>query len=185
MVAALVAGILICNAVAVRLMPYELNRSAILGAVNRILELDAKSIILTPWAYTDFHFLHVMKSEIPIYNVSSPTHNGKPLPLEKTWEKRLNNWYGKDYIGTSAKLIKMLEKASVYYLGWREYPPAENAKKMLELCRLKVLSNLVDNLPLADHLTQSWVWHFSEVRFEPVGKYGQYEYYRITKRKSE
>lgn len=185
LIGALVSAILIFNAVAVRLMPYELNRPSILGAVNRILELDPKSAILTPWAYTDFHFLHVMKPEIPVYNVYSPSHNGKTLLLEKTWHERLNNWYGENYIGTPAKLISILETAPVYYLGWRKYPPAENVKKILEFCGLKALSNLVDNLPLTDHLTQSWVWQFPGVRFEPVGKIGQYEYYRLTKRKTD
>jgi hypothetical protein len=180
-----VVSILLINTLILDLMPYELDRREILQAVHQIQELDGEAAILIPWTYTDFNFLFLVKPDSPIYNVNFPNKKWDSSPSTIAWKDRLEGWYGEAYVDSPVKLRQITMKRPVYYLGWRKYPPAENAKKMLEFFGFKFLSNLVENLPLRDHLTESWVWYFPEYSFQPVGRCGQYEYYRLTKRTGE
>jgi hypothetical protein len=176
--AGLIVIIIAFNALVIRLMPYELDRPAIFRAVNQIQALDDQATILIPWAYTDFHFLHIMMPNASIINVNSvPEH-----PLEKAWQERFDRWYGETYIATPAELEPILMTESVYYLGWRKYPPVEYVKNITQSLGLEALSDQVDRLPLTDHLAESWVWYSPAYHLELAGKSGQYEYYKVIPR---
>ena len=178
-VAGIMMAIVVCNSITVRFMPYELDRRAMVGAVNDILEIDRGSAILIPWSYTDFHFLQVMMSNVSIYNVNSTSHNGKPVRVNRSWQERLKKWYGNTYISSAAELQPLLEAGPVYYLGWEKYPPAENAKGLAKVLGLQTLADLIDGLPLKNHLAESWLWHSPSYQLKRIGKSGQYEYFKV------
>jgi len=171
--------VLIINGIALKLMPYELNRKYIIKAVENILKIDESSAILVPWSYTDFNFLSVMLPDVVIYNVNSP--GGDKKLLNPYWLKRMNKWYAQAYIGNDSLLNQILSERETCYLGWRKYPPAENVKKMAEYFKFRSISRLIDTLPLKNHLAESWIWNSSSYNFEIVGKCGQYEYYKVTR----
>ena len=70
----------------------------------------------------------------------------------------------------------------MYYLGWEKYPPVENTVKMLKRLRLYRLSNLIDQIPLTNHLAESWLWDSHGYHLELAGKCSQYKYYKVTLR---
>ena len=166
------------NTIIVALMPYEVDKDAILNAVYKIKKLRDDAFILVPWAYTDFHFLRVMTKGIGIYNVNAP--NGQLDSLSSEWRRRLKMWYGDSYIDTDDKLIKLLNKGSGFYLGWRKYPPMETVCYFSEKIGLKKLAQYLKSLPFKNHLTESWVWHSSKFHLKFTGRSGQYEYYSLS-----
>ena len=113
------------NYLFVRLMPYELDRPAMLGAVAAIKEIDPNATILVPWSYTDYYFLQLVVPDKKIFNVNSSV--GLPLDnnVKAEWRTRFKRWYGDQYIAERAKVDELLKNGSVFYLGWRVYPPVQ------------------------------------------------------------
>lgn len=178
-----VSGVLLVAAGAtMRFMPGELDRRALLGAVDAIKERHGNAAILVPWAYTDFHFLRLMRPGDEILNVNSAIAAGKPLPVDAVWERKFRDWYGASYVQAAADVTARMALGPVYYLGWHKYPPAERAKRVAGLFGLNGLGGLVDSLPLQDHLQESWLWHAGDFDFRFAGRCGQYEYYRVARR---
>lgn len=171
--------VMIANTLIIKLMPYELDKSSILKAVNEIKEQKKDAFILVPWAYSDFNFLHIMAKGINIYNVNAP--NGSLDSVTNDWKKRIRQWYGDSYIDNNAALRRLLFKGSGFYLGWRKYPPIEILGNFLENIGLKKLARFMESLPFKNHLTESWVWNSPKYHLEFAGKCGQYEYYEVLK----
>jgi hypothetical protein len=179
-IGSLVTLILALNTVTMRIMPYELNSSSMINAIDNIIKLSGKPAILIPWFYTDFHFIRMMKPNLKIYNVNSPRRDGILFTLDKRWQERLNYWHKDAYIDSVSELNKILTSRPVFYLGWEKYPPVENTVKMLKLLRLYRLSSLIDQIPLTNHLAESWIWDSKAYQFELAGKCSQYKYYKIS-----
>ena len=111
------------NAVIVRLMPYELDGRALLEAVDRILQSDSRASVLVPWAYSDFHFLRVMRPEAQVFNVNTPTTQDGVSVLDEGWRFRLKHFYGDRYLAAPEDVNQILKSGPVYYLSWGKYPP--------------------------------------------------------------
>ena len=174
------------NTAAVALMPYELDRPAMLRAVATIERAGPGTRILIPWAYTDFNFLRTVMPEAEIYCVHSP---GAETPREHVaaWQARFRGWYGERYLVEPERLRAFLASGPVYYLGWRRYPPLANARAMAEALGLSGLAARLDLMAqrsLQDHLTESWIWRSSDVVLEPAGQSGQYLYFRLRPREA-
>jgi hypothetical protein len=177
------AGVLLLtislNAIVVRLMPYELDRRALIATVDRILELDPAASLLIPWTYSDFHFLRVMRPQAHIFNVNTPTREDGTSLLDSTWRVRLKRFYGERYLSTREELEKVLSVRPAYYLSWGKYPPLQNAKVIADWLRLRGIVSLLDGIPMMDHSAQSWIWFSQQYHLEPKGEVGQYRYYAI------
>jgi len=180
----LLAGVLLftisANVFLVKLMPYELDRSALLRTVDSILGSDNSACLLVPWSYSDFHFLRIMRPEARIFNVNTPTSVDGTSLLSAAWQSRLKRFYGDRYLSNPDELNRILRHGRVYYLGWGKYPPLENAKEMARSVGLDGMSRLLDKVSGMDHLAQSWIWHSKHYHFEPKGQSGQYRYYLLT-----
>jgi Dolichyl-phosphate-mannose-protein mannosyltransferase len=177
-VAALIMAVTFFNVINVRLMPYELDRNAMLKAVGRIFLMDKNATILIPWAYTDYHFLRVMFPDKNIINVhtTGDTHNNI---YDESWENRLIKWYGKKYVQSPSILNDFFQNGSVYCLGWGKYPPAEYAEKITKSVGFEKMSRYIGNLPLIDHISKSWIWYSPFYRFQLAGSCGQYRYFKV------
>jgi hypothetical protein len=170
--------VLVTNWAAVRLMPYEVNRSEILTAVDDIWRQVPNTAILIPWSYTDFHFLQVMRPNRPIFNVNGNLPS--PSALAVAWNKRATCWYGDSFLNSPSRLEALMRQRPIYYLGWHEYPPLETASEWTRALGLVGLSRSIAALPSRDHLTESWVWKSGNYRFEQKGRSGQYLWYQLT-----
>jgi hypothetical protein len=174
------------NAVAVALMPYELDRPALLRAVATIERAGPGTRILIPWAYTDFNFLRSVLPDAEIFCVHSPEPEAPPERVV-TWQARFRGWYGDRYLVEPERLQAFLASGPVYYLGWRRYPPLTNARAMVEALGLSGLAARLDLMAqrsLQDHLTASWIWRASDAVLEPAGQSGQYLYFRVRPREA-
>jgi len=168
------------NVFLVKLMPYELDRRALLRTVDSILESDKSVSVLVPWSYSDFHFLRVMRPDARIFNVNTPMAADGTPSLSAEWQSRLKRFYGYRYLSNPDELNRVLSHGHVYYLGWGKYPPLENAKETVQSVGLGSISRLLDKVSGMDHVTQSWVWYSKQYHFEPKGQSGQYQYYLVS-----
>ena len=116
------------NYLFVRLMPYELDRPAMLGAISAIKEVDRNASILVPWSYTDYNFLRLVSPDTKIFNVNSSVNSSLDKDVETEWKTRFQVWYGEQYIAEQGKVDELLKNGPVFYLGWRVYPPIQNVR---------------------------------------------------------
>jgi hypothetical protein len=169
------------NWVAIRLMPTELDRPALLQAVREIRTEAADASILVPWAYTDASFLRVVLPREPIYSVHSPRGLGVSEDLERRWHGRYVEWYEGHHIADDETLDALLAGHPVYYLGWHRYPPIEFVTSAAEGMGWRGLAERLRRMDLLDHLETSWVRDRPDLRFEPAGSVGQYLYFRVVR----
>ena len=167
------------NYILVRLMPYELDRSAMLDAVASIREIDVDASILVPWSYTDYNFLHISEHDPHIFNVNSSGNLSIDVETESQWKARFKHWYGLQYISEWEQLDELMKNRPVYYLGWRKYPPVQDLHNLAARIGWVKLMSLIDGLNLKDHRKESWVWELPELNMRFAGRSGQYEYYLV------
>ncbi|MGH7630826.1 MAG: hypothetical protein ACREOF_15865 [Gemmatimonadales bacterium] len=170
------------NAAAVALMPYELDRPALVRAVGVIERSGPGTRILVPWAYTDFNFLQAVLPAAEIYCVHSPETEARPEYVD-AWRARFRSWYGERYLTEPDRLRAFLATGPVYYLGWETYPPLANARAMAEAVGFRSVSERLGDLArrkLQNHLEESWIWRSKDLLvLEPAGRVGQYRYFRV------
>lgn len=167
------------NYLLVRLMPYELDRPALLGAVAAIKEIDRNASILIPWSYTDYNFLRLVAPDTKVFNVNSLVDSSLDKDVETEWKGRFQLWYGEQYISEQHKVDVLLNKGPVYYLGWRVYPPVQNIRDFAATIGWQRLVVMLDNLQLKDHRKESWLWYSPQLNMQYAGRSGQYEYYLV------
>jgi hypothetical protein len=167
------------NYLFVRLMPYELDRPAMLGAVAAIKEVDPNASILVPWSYTDYNFLRLVSPDTKIFNVNSSLNSSLDKSVETEWNTRFQRWYGEKYIVEQTKVDELLKNGPVYYLGWRVYPPVQNIRDFAATIGWQRLISILDNLQMKDHRKESWLWDSPGFNMQYSGRSGQYEYYRV------
>jgi hypothetical protein len=167
------------NIFTMQIMPYEVNKASILKAVDEIGAKENASILI-PWFYTDYNFIRMMRPELAIYNVNSPRRNGTFFKLSEKWKQRLDYWNKNSYIDSVENLTQLIENTQVYYLGWRKYPPVENTIKILKHLGLDRLAEFIDQIPMTNHLAESWVWNSDRFNLEFAGRYSQYKIYKVT-----
>ena len=156
---ALAAAVIIIaagNYVLIGLMPFELDRTALLGVVDDVRQRSADAAILVPWAYTDYHFLRVMAQDGQIYNVNTPS--GKTSDLADAWRARFRDWYGRGYLDDPRRLREMLAERRAYYVGWRKYPPLQEWILRARGFGFDRWADLLEGIPLQDHIQTSWLW---------------------------
>ena len=167
------------NYLFVRLMPYELDRPAMLGAVSAIKEVDPDASILVPWSYTDYNFLRLVSPDTKIFNVNSSLNLSLDKSVETEWNTRFQRWYGEQYIVEQTKVDELLRKGPVFYLGWRVYPPVQNIRDFAVIIGWQRLISILDSLQMKDHRKESWLWDSPGFNMQYTGRSGQYEYYRV------
>jgi hypothetical protein len=173
------------NWVAIRLMPTEVDRPALLRAVGDIQAAAPAAVILVPWAYTDANLLHVLLPEAPIYSVHSPRGLDVPEALAQEWHARYLRWYDGHHIADDETLDAFLDTRPVFYLGWHRYPPVEFVMSVAEGVGWTGLAERLRGMDLLDHLETSWVRDRADLSFTLEGGEGQYLYFRLTRRGAE
>ena len=167
------------NWVVYGIMPYELNRFSIGKAVAMINGQASDPAILIPWSYTDFHYLSMTRPDLDLYNVNSLIRDGKSEEVSSEWKKRLVGWYGDRYLTTEKQVKDLIEKKDVFYLGWGKYPPLDKAMSLAKRIGMTQIAGALAQLPMKNHLAESWLWHSSRYELSLAGRIGQYRYYRV------
>jgi hypothetical protein len=171
------------NGVPVALMPYEIDRDAILAAADQYAPVGSDATLLASWSYTDFHFLRYARPHSHVLNVCTPVADSFEITSE--WNTRLNDWYGWRYVQSPAALSNAVKKGPVYYLGWGVYPPIATAISWAESLHFQALKRKLENLDLLRHREQSWLWESAQYELDFQKSISQYEVYRVQERLQE
>jgi hypothetical protein len=176
-----IAGVVAGLAVAQRLMPYETNEDN-LSAALREADGDAPgAAILIPWNYSDYHFARFVYPELPVYLVQSAADEKGEIIRDEGWVQGRRKDYG-DHFLPDQKALEDLGERKKIYLGWTILPSLQNLKQTLKSLGAESLVRQMDNAPLLNHLTQSWLWSHPDYQMTLLDKIGQYEIYEVRKR---
>jgi hypothetical protein len=170
--AALVAAILVLSSQAAQLLTAHEVRMDQLHALIGQLEERADGrpyAVLTPWAYTDFHYLRVAYPDLPVYNVSS-----KDASIDDS------DFYGPRRIDDLAALSALPER--LFYLGFDEAFPVHNIAELagwLPPALEQPIKAKLDTFSLVEHLKTSWMWDDPAVSLVESGGLGHYRIFEV------
>ena len=170
--------VVVLNAIPVALMPYEIDRNAILDIVDTYVPENSNATLLIPYSYSDFHFLRYARPGSNVINVYAP--GGDLNNISTEWNDRLRSWYGDRYVTDPETIIEILGRGHVFYLGWGVYPPIETVMTWAGAIGLDSLQQWLSRLYTQEHRAESWLWKSPRYNFEPIWRHGQYTVYAVT-----
>jgi len=177
---ALALGVVSANALALSVLPFEIDRPAIADLAFGP-ELDAPGAsLLVPWAYSDYHYLRTIAPERPIYFVHVPRVDGHLRPYTPEWKQRLTEWYGDRVLWGPDDLAPLLRAGPVYYLAWGVHPPLETWSARLRSLGFDAAAEFVRGLGGVEHGDQSWVAEAPGLIRTPVRSAAFYRLERIS-----
>lgn len=168
---------LFLNSALTALMPYELNRQALLKLVDSYIPNTPETVILVPWSYTDFHFLQFARPDRQLANVHTPVQSLSGI--DNQWGERLHEWYGDQYVTEQEGDRITMKWDSAYYIGWGVYPPVNTMITWAQLFGFDRIVRILRSLDLVDHKSQSWVWHSDRLDIMTITSVGQYTLYSV------
>ena len=161
------------NSISTTVLPYEIDYDDLKQAITVMPEDD--SILLVPWAYSDFHFIRVLWPNSSTYTVHMPRgEDGELIAYSDEWRKTLKQWYGGGYINDSAELAKVADGKRIYYLGWGVHPPAANLARFANNAGMLKLASGLRRLGGQTHWDQSWVVESEDLEISEFRTFGQY-----------
>ena len=168
------AGLLLLTVVATDLialsvMTHELRIDQLRRLIARLDEAygNRNYAILTPYAYTDFHYLRFVYPNRPIYTVQT------------VFRHPPNNWrYYPDRVVTNLAELRSID-AELVYLGFHENLAVENLRRIAEVIPIPVLAKQFEKRAFQDHLALSWMWGHPDLVFEEPLREGHYLAYPV------
>ncbi|MGH8610545.1 MAG: hypothetical protein ACREYF_00480 [Gammaproteobacteria bacterium] len=169
-----VGCLIVSSALAQRIIGHEVEIPRIAEAIDALDSRfgNRQFSLLTPWDYTDFHYLRVMYPQYPVFSVREL---GK---LEdEVWNKvKQKTFYGHRFVRTLDEL-KTLQRPLVYF-GFMENLAVANLREMVAELPVDVLKRKlalsieqkVEHIPFQD----SWIWNDSRVMFVDLFFSGHY-----------
>jgi hypothetical protein len=157
------------NLIALSVMTHELRIDQLHRLIARLDQAYAgrNYAILTPYAYTDFHYLRFVYPARPIYTVQT------------VFSRPNNDW--RYYPGRVVTDLAQLESvdAELVYLGFHENLAVENLRRIVGVIPLPILARQFEKKEFQDHLTLSWMWGNPELVFEEPLREGHYLAYPV------
>ncbi|MGH8604505.1 MAG: hypothetical protein ACREXR_17505, partial [Gammaproteobacteria bacterium] len=169
-----VGCLIVSSALAQRIIGHEVEMPRLAEAIDALDSRfgNRQFSLLTPWDYTDFHYLRVMYPQYPVFSVREL---GK---LEdEVWNKvKQKTFYGHRFVRTLDEL-KTLQRPLVYF-GFMENLAVANLREMVaelpvDAWKHKLASSIeqkVEHIPFQD----SWIWNNSRVTFVDLFFSGHY-----------
>ena len=168
------AGLLLLAAVgsdliALSVMTHELRIDQLRRLIARLDQEYANRnyAILTPYTYTDFHYLRFVYPDRPIYTVQT------------VFRHPPNNWrYYPDRVVINLAELRSID-AELVYLGFHENLAVENLRRIAEVIPIPVLAKQFEKRAFQDHLALSWMWGHPDLVFEEPLREGHYLAYPV------
>jgi hypothetical protein len=157
------------NLIALSVMTHELRIDQLHRLIARLDQAyaDRDYAILTPYAYTDFHYLRFAYPDRPIYSVQ--TFFARPSNDQSYYPGR---------VVTDLAQLRSLDTELVY-LGFRENLAVENLRQIVGLIPLPILARQFEKKAFQDHLALSWMWGNPDLVFEEPLREGHYLAYPV------
>lgn len=163
------------NLITLPLMPHEVRKDQLRRLVARLDQAYAgrRYAILTPYTYTDFHYLRFVYPDRPIYTVQT------------SFNRSSDNWsYYPGRVVTDLDQLSSID-AELVYLGFHENLAAENLRRIVQMVPIPILARQLEKMEFQDHLALSWMWDNPALVFgEPVRE-GHYFAYPVRVGSSE
>jgi hypothetical protein len=167
------------NAIALAVSPFEVEIRQMRTALDLLDSRygSGQYVVLTSWAYTDFHVLRFLWPEVDVHTVGS----------QNTWTRggghsrrvQLESWYK----GRNVDSIDDLERLQrpLIYFGYRHTFPVENLTGMLRNALGEdVTRGVLAQIDPIDHLSNNWLCNYPDARFDEIAQIGHYRVYRLT-----
>jgi hypothetical protein len=123
--------------------------------------------ILTPYTYTDFHYLRFVYPDRSIYTVQT------------VFESQLNNWsYYPNQVVTDLAGLRTID-AELVYLGFHENFAVENLRRLVGAIPVPILVKQFEKTEFQDHLALSWMWGNPGLVFDEPLREGHYFAYPV------
>ena len=157
------------NLIALSVMTHELRIDQLHRLIARLDQAYAgrNYAILTPYTYTDFHYLRFAYPDRPIYTVQT------------VFSRPTDNWsYYPGRVVTDLAQLKSLD-AELVYLGFHENLAVENLRRIVGVIPLPILAKQFEEKDFQDHLALSWMWGNRDLVFEEPLREGHYLAYPV------
>jgi hypothetical protein len=166
-------------------MPYEINTSQLIQAVQFQGPQPNATVILVPWNYSDFHFLRFAFPDRGIYLVQSAANERGEVVQDPVWTARFAAMYGDHYLASAAAVPAELFERRLLYIGWTILPSLQNLHDMLLFFRFTRVAGYLDRhfRNFRNHMTESWLVHDSRFAMRELAQYGRYQVYEVTYRR--
>ena len=174
------------NSLILSIMEHEVNYPDIARVVNR---LDTRFggadqyVLLTPWSYTDFHFLRFVYPDHHIYSVydykQAMTNN--PEEIVRNFGAMRQAAIG-DYLVQSPEDLKGLGDRTLIYFGFDENFSIANLRALFRLLNLNGVLDKFGKIDHKSHLSMSWLWDNPKYPRKELFKIGHYSVFQITPR---
>jgi hypothetical protein len=156
------------NLIALSVMTHELRIDQLDRLIARLDRAYAgrNYAIMTPYTYTDFHYLRFAYPDRPIYTVQT------------VFNRSSNNWgYYSDRVITDLGQLKSID-AELVYLGFHENLAVENLRRIAGMIPIPIVAKQFEK-KFQDHLTLSWMWGNPDLVFEEPLSEGHYLAYPV------
>jgi hypothetical protein len=162
------------NLLALSIMTHELRIDQLHRLIARLDQAYAGRgyAILTPYTYTDFHYLRFAYPELPIYTVQT------------VFERPIDNasYYPGRVVPDLTRLSSV--EGELVYLGFRENLSVENLRWIVGHLPLPILARQFERKQFLNHLALSWMWGSADLVFEEPLREGHYLAYPVRLRSS-
>jgi Dolichyl-phosphate-mannose-protein mannosyltransferase len=155
--------------IALSVMTHELRIDQLRRLIARLDQEYANRnyAILTPYAYTNFHYLRFVYPDRSIYTVQT---------VFKRPPNNLSYYPGR--VITNLAELRSID-AELVYLGFHENFAVANLRRIVEVIPLPILAKQFDKRTFQDHLTLSWMWGNRDLLFEEPLREGHYLAYPV------
>jgi hypothetical protein len=167
--ALLVLAVVGSDLVALSIMTHEVRIDQLRRLIARLDQAYAgrNYAILTPYTYTDFHYLRFVYPDRPIYTVQT------------VFRRPPDNWsYYLDRVVTNLAELRSID-AELVYLGFHENLAVENLRRLVGAIPLPILVEQFEKRTFQDHLTLSWMWGNPDLVFDEPLREGHYLAYPV------
>lgn len=136
--------------------------------------------ILTPWEYSNFHYLRFMYPQRNVYTVHQ-----RMLPgaggVDTEWADFQKQFYGQRAIQNIDQLRAL--DTNLVYLGFEESFPIANLRALIQkfpLSRLRTsIGQKMDIVADQKHFEESWMWDNPRIKFTKLARHGHYVAMRV------
>jgi len=132
--------------------------------------------ILTPWPYTDFHYLRFVYPERAVYNVH--TRGLHPRPFDKDRYQALEDRYYRGHMIRTVEDLASL-KGNLIYLGFEENFSVANLRTIVRALPLVNLDDQFRKMKFLNHMSLSWMWRHPQVELSEQLRHGHYIAYCV------
>ena len=170
--------IVLTNMASLAIMSHEIRMDQFHTVMSRLDRLYGRNnyAILTPYAYTDFHYLRFVYPEREVYNVKAV------YPKRILQPDNLRALEDRFYHGRNIRSLQELTALgkNLVYLGFEENFSVANLRKFARAVPAINLEKQFAKMNFLNQISLSWMWKHPQLKFSEKVRHGHYVAYVVT-----